>query len=79
MTDIEILESLKSYTCKPEVVDKAIKALEQELKFETVCRALVSIADKEGSDYGYTEACDIADMYLEQIKGELNGRHRISN
>lgn len=32
MTDIEILESLKSYTCKPEVLDKAIKALEQELQ-----------------------------------------------
>lgn len=32
MTDIEILESLKSYTCKPEVLDMAIKSLEQEPK-----------------------------------------------
>lgn len=29
MTDIEILQSLKVYTCKPEVIDKAIAALQQ--------------------------------------------------
>ncbi len=29
MTDIELLESLKSYTCKPEVIDRAIAALQQ--------------------------------------------------
>lgn len=27
MTDVEILESLKSYTAKPEILDRAIKAL----------------------------------------------------
>ena len=27
MTDIEILESLKAYTCKPEVVDEAIRSI----------------------------------------------------
>ena len=27
MTDIEILENLKSYTCKPEVIDEAIKSI----------------------------------------------------
>lgn len=29
MTDVELLESLKSYTCKPEVIDRAIAALQQ--------------------------------------------------
>lgn len=33
MTDVEILESLKSYTCKPEVIDKAIYALHREQQF----------------------------------------------
>lgn len=50
MTDIEILESLKSYTCKPEVVDKAIKALEQEPK---ILNTLDFAIDASSGDTNY--------------------------
>lgn len=41
MTDTEILESLKSYTVKPEILDKAIKVLEQEPCDDAVSRQAV--------------------------------------
>lgn len=59
-----------------EYLKMAINALEKQKNFEKVyrtlidtidivCRALVDITNKECSDYGYTEACNIADSYLE--------------
>ena len=41
MTDIEILQSLKAYTCKLEVIDRAIEALKAEPCVETLTSGYV--------------------------------------
>ena len=42
MTDEEILEGLKAYTSKPEVIDKAIKGLKSLEAWEKVSKDLIS-------------------------------------
>lgn len=50
MTDVEILESLKSYTSKPEVIDRAIEALKQEPICETLTSGYVQEIKAECED-----------------------------
>lgn len=40
--------------------------------FRKVCEALDDICNHECCSYGHDEACDIAEDYLEQLKGEDN-------
>ena len=63
LTDIEQAEEL-AYQRGLEV---------NKYNFRKVCEALDDICNQECCDYGYNEACDIAEEYLEQLKGEDNG------
>lgn len=65
MTDIEILQSLKAYTCKPEVIDKAISALRQKPCEDCVSRQDAVNACRNG--WGYD------DETIEHIVGNILG------
>jgi hypothetical protein len=68
MTDEEILESLKVYTCKPEVVDNAIKlkgAIEKikaEIKYESE-----KVIYRDSYRQGFEDALEIIQIHTEGL------------
>lgn len=81
MTDIEILESLKSYTSKPEVIDRAIAALRQE-----PCEELdfVQPHKKLSVNLNITEPCDAVSRkaaidLADELKDDLPDDDRLSD
>lgn len=79
MADIEILESLKSYTCKPEVVDKAINSLEA---WDEVVKELEEwrnrLIEIVGTDAVHLKT-DTIDEVLRIIKKHLSEAERKKN
>lgn len=44
-----------------------------------LCKALITIVDTEGTDYGFHEECDIAESYIthyeaDHMKGDSDGK-----
>ena len=72
MTDIEILESLKPFTSKPEVIDKVLKLMEavRKIKAEIDNNIYdISINDtyEDGKSVGLIQALNIIEKYTEGL------------
>ena len=68
MMDEEILESLKSYTCKPEIIDRAIAALQQPPRIKIGDRMYVAEHPKLKTIHGKTGEVVIGGF--KEVKGD---------
>ena len=66
MTDIEILESLKPYICKPEVIDEAIKSIK-------AMRNITDVVDGKHPLIAYIQEDVIRYKMIEEIVREWKG------
>lgn len=65
MTDIEILESLKSYTCKPKILDKAIRSIEAWEHLNNKIQFIKTMKEQE-----LPIAWDLTTAYI--LRGEID-------